>query len=217
MTTIRAQAERAIDAYFNRGIVASQWLTRRLKDIVARASPLSAFYDEALCIRGVVNDDPATKATKVDGLFKTSPQYEVVRAYNVQQDFAFWDAEMRKLNGTWAMVHSKVIVLDPLGENPVVMTGSHDMGPKASQSNDDNLVIVEGSHPLAQHYAVNIMGVFMQYHWRCNNRAKTDEPRPDEQPGRGRSQWAGLKDNASWSKGLLDGARGREIAMWTDH
>jgi phosphatidylserine/phosphatidylglycerophosphate/cardiolipin synthase-like enzyme len=185
-----------------------------LNDIVARASPLSQFYDESLCIRGVVNDDPATKTTQIDALFKTSPQYEVVRAYNVQQDFAFWDAELRKLSGTWAMVHSKVIVLDPLGARPVVMTGSHNMGPKASQSNDDNLLIVEGSAALARHYAVNIMGVFMQYHWRYNNRSKDDKPRPDEQPGRGRSQWAGLRDDATWSKGLLDGARGREIAMW---
>ncbi|MCW2984065.1 MAG: hypothetical protein JWR63_1635 [Conexibacter sp.] len=185
-----------------------------LNDIVARASPLSEFYDETLCIRGVVNDDPGTKTTKIDGLFKTSPQYEVVRAYNVQQDFAFWDAELRKLSGTWAMVHSKVIVIDPLGDHPVVMTGSHNMGPKASQSNDDNLVVVEGSAALARHYAVNIMGVFMQYHWRYNNRAAADKPGPDEQPGHGPSQWAGLRDDARWSKGLLDGARGREIAMW---
>ena len=34
--------------------------------------------------------------------------------------------------GTGVHIHSKVIVLDPFGKNPVVMTGSHNLGYKAS-------------------------------------------------------------------------------------
>jgi phosphatidylserine/phosphatidylglycerophosphate/cardiolipin synthase-like enzyme len=34
-----------------------------------------------------------------------------------------------KLRDTLAIVHSKVVVIDPYGTNPVVMTGSHNMGP----------------------------------------------------------------------------------------
>jgi phosphatidylserine/phosphatidylglycerophosphate/cardiolipin synthase-like enzyme len=184
-----------------------------LNDIISRVSPLSPDFDDKLCIRGVVNDDPGTKKTHVVNLFRQAPEYEVIKAFNVQQDFAYWDKEMRKLSGTWAMVHSKVIVIDPFGDKPVLMTGSHNMGPKASSANDDNLVILEGAPLAAQHYAVNIMGVFMQYHWRYNNRTDPQHG-PDETPGAGRSQWGGLKDNKGWSSGLLTGARGREIDMW---
>jgi hypothetical protein len=66
------------------------------------------------------------------------------------------------------MIHSKVVVVDPFGANPVVMTGSHNLGPKASGQNDDNLVIVEGAPGLAAAYAVNILGIYDQYKWRYN-------------------------------------------------
>ena len=66
------------------------------------------------------------------------------------------------------MIHSKVIVIDPFGDNPVVMTGSHNMGPKASQMNDDNLVIIRNAPGLAAEYAVNILGVYGHYKWLYN-------------------------------------------------
>ena len=43
------------------------------------------------------------------------------------------------------MIYSKVVVVDPFGETPVVMTGSHNLGPKANGKNDDNLVIIENA------------------------------------------------------------------------
>jgi phosphatidylserine/phosphatidylglycerophosphate/cardiolipin synthase-like enzyme len=66
------------------------------------------------------------------------------------------------------MIHSKVIIVDPFGDNPVVMTGSHNMGPKASAMNDDNLVIIRNAPGLAQEYAVNILGVYGHYKWLYN-------------------------------------------------
>jgi hypothetical protein len=52
----------------------------------------------------------------------------------------------------------------PLGENPLVMTDSHNLGFKASSANDDNLVILEGNAPLAVVYAMNIIAIFQNYH-----------------------------------------------------
>jgi phosphatidylserine/phosphatidylglycerophosphate/cardiolipin synthase-like enzyme len=66
------------------------------------------------------------------------------------------------------MIHSKVVVIDPFGENPVVMTGSHNMGPKASKENDDNLAIIANAPDLAAEYAVNILGVYGHYKWLYN-------------------------------------------------
>jgi len=59
-------------------------------------------------------------------------------------------------------------VLDPLGDHPVVMTGSHNMGIKAATKNDDNLVIVEGDRDLAVAYALNVISAFNHYWWRYN-------------------------------------------------
>ena len=192
-----------------------------LNDIVARASPLWPTYDERLYIRGVLNQDPSSKNHSV-GLFGAHPDphgknFSVVLPWNVEEQFAFWDEEMRKMSGTWAMVHSKVIVLDPFGARPVVMTGSHNLGPKASLRNDDNLIVFENAPALARQYAVNIMGVYMQYRWRYNNRGpakpKPGAP-PPPPPPHPPHQWAGLRDSAAWWHGLLDGAKGRELAFW---
>ena len=74
--------------------------------------------------------------------------------------------EMKKLPGTFAMVHSKVVLVDPFGERPVVMTGSHNLGPKASGTNDENLLIFRDAPGLAAAYATNIMAIYNQYRWR---------------------------------------------------
>jgi phosphatidylserine/phosphatidylglycerophosphate/cardiolipin synthase-like enzyme len=52
------------------------------------------------------------------------------------------------------------------GEFPVVMTASHNMGPKASADNDENLVIIENNRKLAIEYAVHIKSLYDHYRWR---------------------------------------------------
>ncbi len=90
-------------------------------------------------------------------------------------------------------MHSKVIVIDPFGENPVVMTGSHNLGFKASSKNDDNLVIIEGNAPLAAAYAVNIIATFQTYRWNSYVEAHRQDPKV----------WHGLQDTDNWQQGYL--------------
>lgn len=65
-----------------------------------------------------------------------------------------------------AIVHSKVILVDPFSDDCVVVTGSHNFSDSASQKNDENLVIVRGNRLLAQAYAIHIAGVYDHYSWR---------------------------------------------------
>jgi hypothetical protein len=103
-------------------------------------------------------------------------------------------------------VHSKVIVIDPFGKKPVVMTGSHNMGHKASSANDDNLMIVEGNAPLAAAYAVNIIAIYHNYRWNTYVDLHSRDPHV----------WHGLVDNATWQDSYL--AEGShelaEIKVW---
>jgi phosphatidylserine/phosphatidylglycerophosphate/cardiolipin synthase-like enzyme len=69
--------------------------------------------------------------------------------------------------GLNAIVHSKVIVIDPFSENCVVVTGSHNFSDGASRSNDENLVIIKGNKALALTYAIHIEGVHDHYAWRA--------------------------------------------------
>lgn len=65
-----------------------------------------------------------------------------------------------------AIVHSKVIVIDPFSPDCAVVTGSHNFSASASQHNDENLVVIRGNQALAQAYALHVNGVYDHYAWR---------------------------------------------------
>lgn len=188
-----------------------------LNDIVERTTSASPTYDPHLHVHGVVNQDPSTTKHPVVGLLHrgdlTEADIDVVLPAAVDQDFAFW---LKNLNYSLVMVHSKCIVVDPFGERPSIMTGSHNMGPKASGKNDDNLIIIDGQPRLAEAYAVYTMGVYNQYRWRYYQReaSKGDlaatGAAPDAAP-----TWAGLVNNADWqAKYFQPGPAQRELAFW---
>ncbi|WSH04962.1 hypothetical protein U8P71_34620 (plasmid) [Rhizobium ruizarguesonis] len=67
-----------------------------------------------------------------------------------------------------AIIHDKVLVIDPMDpESCVVAFGSHNLGYKASYSNDENLFIVEGHAALAQAYATHVLDVYDHYRFRA--------------------------------------------------
>jgi phosphatidylserine/phosphatidylglycerophosphate/cardiolipin synthase-like enzyme len=110
------------------------------------------------------------------------------------------------------MVHSKVVIVDPYGAHPVVMTGSHNMGPKASSVNDENFVIIENNSGLASDYATKIMEIYNQYRWRASQQDTKQE-----------SKWSGLADNDGWQidapgadskTQAYDKRRKRELDFW---
>jgi phosphatidylserine/phosphatidylglycerophosphate/cardiolipin synthase-like enzyme len=127
---------------------------------------------QPLYVRGVANQDPGGRKQPVfmyDERGIVPQGLEVVLPAAIDDPFARWSKELLKAPSAHAMVHSKVIVLDPLGDHPVVMTGSHNLGRAASGKNDDNLVIVEGDRALAMAYAVNILSAYGNYRWRENH------------------------------------------------
>ncbi|HEX8918550.1 MAG TPA: phospholipase D-like domain-containing protein, partial [Chloroflexota bacterium] len=209
-----------------------------LNAIVNRSISGNPTYDPNLYIHGVLNQDPSTTAHPIVGLFHrgqyTESNLDVVLPAAIDHRFAYWDEEIKKYQYAWAMVHSKVIVIDPFGPHPVVMTGSHNLGPKASSANDDNLVIVQGDPALAQAYAVNIMAIYNQYRWRYlmstqSATASAGQPAAAAAPapvattvplGAGTAVathaeiWSGLQDNDTWQDDYFTGAKLRELNFW---
>ena len=120
----------------------------------------------------------------------------------IKAKFGRWVPELLSMG---VMVHSKVVVLDPFGEHPVVMTGSHNLGTKASRANDDNLVIIEGpgARGLAISYAVNIIATFQEYRWRAYVAQHAGDPKA----------WHGLQDDDKWQIGHLTNEKD-ELQFW---
>lgn len=160
---------------------------------------------KGLFIHGVVNEDPGGRKNPILDLYdrgqKRRAAPSVLIPFAVEEPLTYWTPEMR--NYSLAMVHSKVVVIDPCGKRPVVMTGSHNLGPKASDKNDENLVIIENAAELAIEYAINILSIYNQYKWRYNLQNKKTAKR-----------WKGLKDNDKWQFGLRNGNHWNEVLFW---
>jgi phosphatidylserine/phosphatidylglycerophosphate/cardiolipin synthase-like enzyme len=110
------------------------------------------------------------------------------------------------------MIHSKVVIVDPFGKHPVVMTGSHNLGPKASGKNDDNLVIIDDAPGLAAEYAVNALGVYGHFKWLYNLSLKnTNGPKTGVQSS---PQYDGNFDDDKWQAWYSKGVNLREIEFW---
>jgi phosphatidylserine/phosphatidylglycerophosphate/cardiolipin synthase-like enzyme len=186
-----------------------------LNDIIELASPSSANYKPNLYIQGVVNQNPGTTKNPVT-LFNRGDRIDanadVVLPAAIDEQSKFWVRELLKMPRAHAMVHSKVVVVDPYGNHPVVMTGSHNMGPKASGVNDENFVIIENNSALASDYATKIMEIYNQYRWRASQQNTKQE-----------NKWQGLADNDAWQIDApgadpktqeYDKRRKRELDFW---
>jgi phosphatidylserine/phosphatidylglycerophosphate/cardiolipin synthase-like enzyme len=161
-----------------------------------------------LYVHGAINQDPSTTKNSVELFDRGNRQqadYEVVLPAAVDEATKFFRRELKKLPRTFAMVHSKVVVVDPFGKHPVVLTGSHNLGPKASGKNDENLLIIRDTPGLAAAYATNIMAIYNQYRWRFRRQTQPKS-----------KQWKGLKDSDRWQTGYLrpGSVALREIEFW---
>jgi phosphatidylserine/phosphatidylglycerophosphate/cardiolipin synthase-like enzyme len=181
--------------------------------VMDRADPTSAHYDAELYVHGVVNQDPesGSKDESLIGLIHRGQLDEadpdIVLPSKVDKRFASWEEELLQLD--IVKVHSKVIVLDPFGEKPVVMTGSHNLGPRASSKNDDNLNLIAGAPALAAAYATHIISVYNAYRWRYVRSQRAKDAGND---------WDGPEDGKAWQEKYYGDEEGppkqRELAFW---
>ena len=121
-----------------------------------------------LFVRGAVTDPKvAEEFDQIDLYHRGShPPDTVVPATEVKDQFSFWEKEILKTSGAHAIIHDKIVVIDPFGDQPVVCTGSHNDGYRASYMNDENLLIIRGNRELAQAYAAHCWDVYDHYRWR---------------------------------------------------
>jgi Phosphatidylserine/phosphatidylglycerophosphate/cardiolipin synthases and related enzymes len=227
-TLINGAKDGILFLFFNPGRFQQDPARRTLlQDIMDRTrDATNSNFDPGLYVRGVVNQDIpllTTEAPAADGsvpaatpsgqpkpvqLYEGGKQraqglgHQVLVPGNIKTKFHDWEKEL--LGASLVNVHSKVIVLDPFGAKPVVMTGSHNLGYKASHANDDNLVIIEGNAPLAIAYAINIIAIFQTYRWNHYVELHRQDP----------NAWHGPQDTDTWQAGYLAGESLHELRFW---
>jgi phosphatidylserine/phosphatidylglycerophosphate/cardiolipin synthase-like enzyme len=128
-----------------------------------------------------------------------------VAATEIKDEFAYWKKELLKSPGGHAIIHDKIVVIDPLSDDCVVIFGSHNQGYKASYCNDENLVIVRGNQELARAYTTHVMDVYDHYRWRYLVQQQKDQA------------WTGLQTTPGWQDRYFQpGSMAfQELEFWT--
>ena len=170
--------------------------------------------NEKLFVKGVIStmDSKETDTAKVSLVdrkgTKKLPKFKIVQPTGLK-GVGKWAAEMARAAFLsqigFAIVHSKVIVIDPNGDNPIVITGSHNFSAAASGKNDENMVIIRGDKELAKAYAVNVQSVYDYYNFRAVAKTMQEE---------GKNVIDVMKDPKSWQKAWFQGEKALELNFW---
>src|SRR5262249_46255334 len=83
------------------------------------------------------------EAAKPRGRAAGQPSAGVASVAGIYQSFAYWEAEIYKIGH--AVIHDKILVIDPFTDDPVVVTGSHNLGFRASYCNDENMLVIKNN------------------------------------------------------------------------
>jgi phosphatidylserine/phosphatidylglycerophosphate/cardiolipin synthase-like enzyme len=63
-------------------------------------------------------------------------------------------------------LHTKVLMVDPLGANPTIITGSANFSPASTNANDENMLVIRGDTEVADVYFTEFSRIFNHFYAR---------------------------------------------------
>jgi phosphatidylserine/phosphatidylglycerophosphate/cardiolipin synthase-like enzyme len=99
------------------------------------------------------------------GSYIKDPVYQWARETN---------ARSLGLNSHVAYVHSKFLLMDPLGADPVVVTGSANFSAPSTNANDENMLLIRGNTRVADIYFTEFNRLFNHYYFRSVTEAMAE-------------------------------------------
>lgn len=186
-------------------------------DITGEAVSL-AMKDSSLMVYGCLSDPTAMPnfvAKPRDGDDNRTPEEKQPHTYDTtnvhlvrataldQSDItgSFEKEVLKSSPGAHAIIHDKIIVVDPLDQDGFVVAGSHNLGVKASYENDENFLVIWNNPTLIRAYAVHVMDLFDHYRFRARQST-------------GASKFDGfLANNDGWMDDWLAAGR-RELSQY---
>ena len=92
------------------------------------------------------------------GAFLRDPVYQWVRETNARE---------LQFNQHVSYIHSKFLLMDPLGADPIVVTGSANFSKASTTDNDENMLIIRGNKRVADIYFTEFNRLFNHYYFRA--------------------------------------------------
>jgi hypothetical protein len=168
-----------------------------------------------LFVRGAATD--ISMIAKYEAtLYHRGEEPQVAAAVVPDDPIGAMQKELLKTPGAHAIIHDKIVVIDPRSDGCKVITGSHNLGYKASYANDENLLIIEGHRRLAEAYATHVMDIYDHYRWRWQA-SKWQRHHGGADPGAAHDaeEGGGLSSDDGWQTEYFGSARAEaERSFW---
>lgn len=93
--------------------------------------------------------------------------------------FSNWMHEaLTGLNTYVQYVHTKIMLIDPLGDDPIVITGSANFSEASTTANDENMLVIRGDTRIADIYLGEFMRLFTHFRFRGHTKSTPTHPAP---------------------------------------
>jgi phosphatidylserine/phosphatidylglycerophosphate/cardiolipin synthase-like enzyme len=116
-------------------------------------------------------NNPSTLAQDKKDIQEIRNRANVVLAIGnriVTNSFDRWLAEMSRIDPSvhvyW--IHTKYLLVDPLGENPTIVTGSANFSKASTDTNDENMLVIRGDKRIADIYFGEFLRLYSHYAFR---------------------------------------------------
>jgi phosphatidylserine/phosphatidylglycerophosphate/cardiolipin synthase-like enzyme len=117
-----------------------------------------------------------------------------------------WKAErLTGLNTHVQYIHTKYMLIDPLGDDPMVITGSANFSENSTRNNDENMVIIRGNKRVADMYLGEFMRLFDHFRFRGTKIGAKAEDREGAHPD------LHLAPDDSWTKEFFQKGHHKEM------
>jgi phosphatidylserine/phosphatidylglycerophosphate/cardiolipin synthase-like enzyme len=126
---------------------------------------------------------------KAWGSYLRGPVYEWARETSTAQ---------LGLNKHVHYIHSKFMLVDPLGQDPIVIAGSANFSGSSTDGNDENMIAIRGSYRAADIYFSEFNRLFNHYYFRSVTEERGEQHRDE-------AASLFLDENAEWQQKYAPG------------
>jgi phosphatidylserine/phosphatidylglycerophosphate/cardiolipin synthase-like enzyme len=87
----------------------------------------------------------------------------------------FLEEEHYRKFGNIFFIHTKLLLVDPLSDDPLVFTGSANFSDESLRSNDENMLLIRGDTRVADIYLTEFDRILRHFHFRDIAAETSDE------------------------------------------
>jgi phosphatidylserine/phosphatidylglycerophosphate/cardiolipin synthase-like enzyme len=128
----------------------------------------AVFAEQKPYLRYLLLDNRNGRIDTIARGIESNPDNKVAAGAFVGKDgWKQWVEEnVTGLNNYVQFIHTKYMLVDPLGEDPVVISGSANFSKASTSQNDENMLVIRGDTRVADIYLGEFMRLFSQFRLR---------------------------------------------------